>query len=207
MTAYSATAQRFFEQRGISTAVAARAGVAERDGSLVFTVATAEGSFQRTRRLSGGPAKVLQPTGQPLAVWWPLGRPLHAPTVLLTEGESDALAALSALAQEPIGALPPHAVASLPGCGYPVDRLAGELRDMETSFAYFAFDADDPGRKLTRKASAALDLASIRSASLAIREGRDLADELARVPESLRGERFAWMLIDAHSAAEAAVAA
>lgn len=199
MTAYSLSARRFFAERAISPAVAAKVGVAERDGSLVFTVGTLAGdSFQRTRRLAGaGPTKVLQPRGRPLEIWWPRRRPIVAPTVLLVEGETDALAAQSAMAVTPIRQLAGFEVGALPGTGFPVDRAVEDLRAMEARFVYLAFDADDAGRKLTRKLTAALDLAGMRTAPLAIPDGQDLSDVLAAEHPERRGERFADLLLEA----------
>ena len=206
MSAYSPAADGYFKSHAIDPAVAARLGVAERDASLGFTVRRPGGcgSFQRTRPLGGVAAKVLQPRGQRLELWWPAGPPEFAPVVLLAEGEGDVLAALSALVQEPIAALPEHAVGALPGTGFPVERVVEEMRRIECAFCYTCFDADEAGRKLTRRLSAALDLSRIRSASLPIRADRDLADELARVPASLRGQRFAGMLLAAESSGRAA---
>ena len=199
MTGYSPAGERLFASRAILPAVAARAGVAERDGMLVFTVATKSGSsFQRTRRLGGG-GRVLQPRGQSLEIWWPRQRPMYAPTVLLVEGESDALAALSALAVTPIRQLAGFEIGSLPGTGLPVDRIVEELREMETRVAFTAFDGDDAGRKLTRRLSAALDLAGISTARLAIPDDRDLADLLVAEPPERRGERFAELLLAAET--------
>ncbi len=201
---YSPAAMGYFADHAISSALAGRLGVAERDGGLVFTVRRPDGgSFQRVRPL-GGRTRVLQPKGEPLRIWWPARPPEYVPVVLLAEGEGDALAALTALEQEPIAALPEFAVASLPGASMPVERIVAELQRIECKFAYLAFDGDEPGRKLARRLSAALDLCRIRSISLPIRAHRDLADELAAVPESLRGRRLGSLLLNAESPAIAA---
>lgn len=195
---WSPPALNYFASHAIDPSFAARAGVAERGASLVFTVTTERGSFQRTRRLNGrGPAKVLQPRGQSLEVWWPLHRPMYAPTVLLVEGESDALAALSALAATPVRQLAGFEVGALPGTGFPLGRVVEELRGMEARFAYLAFDADDAGRKLTRRLRLALDQVGVRTAQLAIPDGGDLSDVLAAVAPEHRGERFADLLLEA----------
>lgn len=203
---YSPAAMRYFTDHGISPALAGRLGVAERDG-LVFTVCRPNGgSFQRVRPL-GGRTRVLQPKGEPLRIWWPASPPEYVSVVFLAEGEGDALAALTALEQEPIAALPEFAVGALPGASMPVERIVAELRRVECTFAYLAFDADEAGRKLARRLGAALDLCGIRSTSLPIRDGRDVADELAAAPTSLRGRRLGSLLLDAQSPALTARAA
>jgi len=90
---------RYFAERAIDPERAAQREVQEAGGALVYTITTADGqtTFERRRALNGGPAKVRQPNGQPLVGWWPAGRPGSGGIVLVTEGEFDALAALSAL--------------------------------------------------------------------------------------------------------------
>ena len=176
------------EKHAITPAVAARAGVVEREGSLVFTVTAEDGhAFERVRPLAPGPAKVFQPKGEPLAKWWPLGQPMYAPTVLLTEGASDTLAALSALATTPVRRLAGFDVAALPGTGFPIERVVPSLRAMECRFAYTAFDGDEAGAKLTRRLSLALDLAGIRSAALPVSSGHDLGEMLTALTLASRG--------------------
>jgi hypothetical protein len=142
---------------------------------------------------------MLQPPGQRLEVWWPLGRPEYAPALLLTEGEADALAAISALAARPVAALPEYAVGALPGTGFPVKRLVAELRQAEARFVYLAFDADPAGFRLTRRVGWELDPAGIRVAPLAILEGHDLAETLAAVEPARRGKRLEMLLREAEA--------
>jgi hypothetical protein len=193
---WSETARGYFAARGINPRLAAAVGVRERSLSLVFPVRGEGEPFQRVRQLTGA-AKVLQPRGRPLTVWWPRGRPEYASTVLLVEGESDALAAMSALASHPVSDLPGYAVAALPGASFPVDRIADDLRAMESTFVYSAFDADAPGRKLTNRVRWALDEAGILLAPIAIPDGQDLAEVLAAVEPQTRGQRLADLLREA----------
>lgn len=197
---WSMRALAYFESHAIDPHLAAALGVAERDDSLVFTVRTEEGSFQRTRPLDGSPTKVLQPPGQFLAVWWPRGRAEYAQTVLVVEGESDALSAATVLAGGPLGPFNELPIAAIPGTGFPAGRLAAELRRVECEFAYLAFDADDAGRCCTRRVRHALDLARIRSAPVSLSDGADLADAAAAVPKAERGEWMASLLLDAEGA-------
>lgn len=189
---WSSSVLNYFASHAISPRLAANLGVAERDRSLIFTVATETGSFRRTRRLNGcGPAKVLQPRGQSLELWWPRWRPELARTVLVVEGESDALAAASALEAGPPTPFDELPIAALPGCGFPVRRLVEELVRVECRFAYFALDADEAGRKFTRSACRALDFTGIHTAVLSLPEGADLADvAAAKAPD----DRAAWMV-------------
>jgi hypothetical protein len=200
MSAYSSRAAAYFAAHAIDPAVAAGLGVAERNGSLVFTVRRpgGRGSFQRSRALAGC-VKVLQPKGEPLTMWWPAHPPEFAPTVLLAEGEGDALTVIGALASRPIANLPEHAVAALPGTGFPPRRVAAELLRVECKLAYLAFDGDPAGWRLTRTVGWELDPLGIRVAPLAIPEGADLADVLAATEPERRGERFAELLLGTES--------
>jgi hypothetical protein len=95
---YTDHALAFFGSRGIDPAVAAELGVVQDGDDLIFP------PVGRRRNLNGaGPAKVRQPRGKRLALWCltPLG-----PAVLLAEGETDALAAYTALTFAPADAAP-----------------------------------------------------------------------------------------------------
>jgi Toprim-like len=187
-------ALNFFEAHAISPDVAVGAGVVQRGMSLLYPVATADGTFKRTRRLDEE-GRTFQPRGVPLAAWWPLGRPQLCPIAFAVEGESDALAACSALARTPVSGLAEFAVCSLPGTSFPLGRLVEELVRVECAFAYLAFDGDEAGRKLTRRAESTLIAAGIRTADLGIRDG-DLSGLLAVEAPKDRGKRFAEMLLD-----------
>jgi hypothetical protein len=192
---YSPRAAAFFAERGIEPAVAARAGVAERGGALTFTVLGRDGIFERTRRIAGsGPAKVLQPRGRRLELWWPHWRPEYAPSVLLVEGETDALAAASALASGPLTRFDELPIAALPGCGFPVRRLVDELLWVECRLIYFALDADQAGRKFTRQACHALDPEGIRTAVVSLPDGADLAETAVAVAPERRGKWIVELL-------------
>src|SRR4029077_5135740 len=93
---FTAAAFRYFAAHGIDPSLAASLGVRERSCALVFPCCDANGAFERVRPLGDGPAKVRQPRGRALCCWWPAGRDDRA-AVLVCEGESDALAALTAM--------------------------------------------------------------------------------------------------------------
>ena len=161
--AYSQAARDYFASHAIDPELAARCGVREAAGSLVYPCRAADGtSFDRLRSLNGaGPAKVKQPPGRPLALWWPLRRPRGAEAVLVCEGESDALAALEPLAESRFAA---PAVVAVPGTGFPARRLAEQLGEVGARVAFLALDADEAGRGYAEKVAPALREAGIRPA-------------------------------------------
>lgn len=194
MTAWSDAALAYMVAHAIEPAVAAGLGVREEGGALVYPC----DGYERRRPLSGD--RTLQPRGVAFAPWWPTGRPDSAGTVLVCEGESDALAALSALPQTPLAELHELAVVAVPGAGFPADRLVDELAQTETECAYLAFDADDAGRRGCEKVADALRELGVRPVAVELADGSDLADNLARVAEP--GEWLASLLADATAAAE-----
>lgn len=169
----------YFRAHAIDQAIAAQVGVLERNSCLVFPYQDADGAFERVRKIGG---KTRQPSGRPLCCWWPTGRPERLETVLVCEGESDVLAALTAVrhASDPVpkellGAL---TVVAVPGASFPADRLAEELCGAE--LVILAPDADQAGDAFAERAAAALRIARIVPVRLPLRGG-DLADALAAV--------------------------
>ena len=130
----------------------------------------------RRLAVNGQPKKVKQPAGQGLALWWPNGPPAVGESALITEGESCALAALSAN--------PALAVGAMPGVPY-ARRLADDLARLDV--AILAFDGDDEGRRATQVAAGAADVACH---DLAVPDGLDLADCLAKLEPA---ERWPWL--------------
>jgi Toprim-like len=200
---WSSAALAFLRCRGITPEVAAQVGVREVDDILVFPFVAPDGStFDRRRSLKGsGPAKVLQPNGEPLTAWWPEGRPVEPPAaVLACEGETDALAAVSALRSAPSVPVEGLAVLAVPGTGYPVKRLADELEAVGSPPAYLAFDADDAGCAYTAKVAA---LGSVRAIPVELPEGSDLAELLAGVDDP--GDTLATLIADSQAVVEEAL--
>lgn len=197
---YSEAVLKYFRRHGIDLDLATRLGVAERDGSLVYTYRNTDGStYQRTYTVSpnGGP-RARQPAGQPLTLWRPLER--SGSVALICEGESDALAALTALRDAPLEELQELPVFAVPGTGYPANRLAADLTDAGVEEALLAFDADPAGRTYTAKSVDALRAAGIRPISVDLPDGADLADTAATAEN--RGEWLAGLLTDSRAAAE-----
>jgi len=196
--AYSQAARDYFDAHAIAPELAATVGVHEREGQLHFPYVAPDGStYYRERSLNGGPAKVKQPPGRPLTVWWPLGRPPGAEAVLVCEGESDALAALEPLSESRFAAT---AVVAIPGTGFPAGRLAEQLGGVGAREAYLALNADEAGRGYAGKAIAALCEAGMRPIVVELEDGADLAETLARVDD-----RACWIdqaLADAEAAAD-----
>ena len=199
MSGWTSGVLEFFEPRAIDPEVAAEAPVREQGSDLIFTYTAADGStFERRRSLNGtGPAKVLQPKGVKLTPWWPQGRPPETPpAVLVVEGETDALAALSALTKAPSAAdLAEAAVAGLPGTGFPAGRLAEELVQIGSPQTLLALDADEPGRKFADRLERALREAGVPALRVELPEGSDVADVMAAADEP--GEALATLLADA----------
>lgn len=180
---WSERALAYFQAHAIEPNVASAVGVTERNGTLVFPYADAAGTFERTRPLDVNVAKVRQPARRPLVTWWPAGRPERVEQVLIVEGESDALAALTAqhAKADPIPAeiLSHVSVVAVPGASFPVQRLADELRGLSVRRAILAPDADTAGDKFATSAAKALTTAGVESARLPLPTGTDLADALA----------------------------
>jgi hypothetical protein len=93
---WSQHALSYLDAHAIDPRVATAAEVTERGGALVYPYAPRHGAtFERTRPLNG--KRTYQPKDTPLVPWWPLGVPQEAKLALVCEGESDALAALTAV--------------------------------------------------------------------------------------------------------------
>ncbi len=195
---FSHAARDYFATRAINPQLAATVGVEERAGALLFPYSAADGStYYRERSLNGaGPAKVRQPAGQPLTLWRPFGRSCNQ-SVLLCEGESDALAALEPLSDSRFASLE---VVAIPGTGFRPKRLAEQLAEARIRKVFLALDGDDAGRTYAADARRALDDAGIATIALDLEDGTDLADNLARAHD-----RAAWIenaLADAEAAAD-----
>jgi hypothetical protein len=175
--AFSDPVLEYFAAHAIDPIIARAAGVTGGNGCIAYPYADADGSFERTRQLNGGHAK----TGRPLCCWWPVGPPRRAGTVLICEGEPDALAALTAIrgVRDPIAAeiLAGVAVVAIPGASFPAHRLAAELRRVSASLAIIAADADQAGDQLAERSAGALRSTGIPTARLSLSSG-DLADAL-----------------------------
>ena len=126
--------------------------------------------------------------GASLGVWWLDGPPIEPHgVVLLCEGESDALAALSVLSHdEPdvdgaarFARRAIAAVASVPGAGFPRDRLVTALRAVDPGEILLAFDGDPAGEKAVAEVGQALLAAGLRPRRVAIPAGEDLASAMA----------------------------
>lgn len=201
---YSSGVLAYFIAHAIDPAVAEAVGVTGHGDRIAYPYADAAGRYERTRQLAGD-AKTRQPHGRPLAVWWPGGRPGRAETVLVAEGESDALAALTAAGD---ASLQPAAadilggvrVAAVPGASFPVDRLAAELVGFGVKRAILAPDADPAGDRFAERAAEALLTAGVASVRLPLPEGCDLAGCLSDAGAE-RGEWLANAVADLDNSA------
>jgi hypothetical protein len=199
---YSAAALAYFAAHAIDPAVAAEVGVTEAGEGIVYPYRDGDGTYERRRSLNGAGAKTLQPSGRPLACWWPGAR--SGEVVLVCEGESDALAALSAI--NDAGNLHPAAeallrelvVVAVPGASFPAARLADELQGVAR--AILAPDGDEAGARFADRAADALRAAGITSARLPVADG-DLSDYLAAAED--RADALAQAVADAEPDTEA----
>jgi hypothetical protein len=191
----SGRAAAYLAEHAIDPAIAEEVGVRVESDALIFPGG-------RVRSLNGAGPEVRQPKGRPLAAWWPRGRPDEASLVLVTEGESDGLAAVSWLPATPdcagLRGLP---VVAIPGTGFPIARLVEELCEVGAHEVVLGLDADRAGRTYLHRAAAALREQGIRPVPLELRDGFDLAAWLAAIEPSERGERLADALVDAEAAA------
>lgn len=181
---FTPDALAYFETHAIRPAVALGAGVSERAGCLVYPYRDDEGTYERSRSLSQADGKTQQPRGRALGCWWPMGRPERATSVLVCEGESDALAAASALdgdVAHPIAneILQGLAVIGVPGASFPTNRLVTELRSVDARRVILAADGDEAGDGLASRTTAALAADDIEVSRLSLSRGSDLADHLA----------------------------
>ena len=206
---FTPLALEHFAEHAIDPAEAAGVGVTERGRTLIYPCVDEKGPFERRRKLTGNPEKkTTQPKGRALVCWWPRGRPEHAAYVLACEGESDALAALSAIARAsslpdaPRELLQGLSVVALPGASFPVKRLVDELRQLGAEHAVLAADADDAGDKCAEKAALALAAAKIETSRLSLPKGTDLADCLAAADDP--AEWLAGAIADAEALAQEA---
>jgi hypothetical protein len=182
MSEFSAPTLDYFSSHAIDPEVAWAAGVRNGAAGIVYPCRDANGApTTRTRRLNGAEPKVIGEAGAQLGVTaW--RAPKAGGMVLVTEGESDALAACSAH--------PEVAVVSIPGCGFPADRLTGSLYGLKVAGVVLALDADRAGDAFASKAAPLLAQSGVQVRRLRLKPGQDLADALAAQQPD---ERAAWL--------------
>jgi hypothetical protein len=186
MKGYSRRACAYFEARAIDRQLAWDCGVRETDGAIVWPTVDADGNpAPRRRKLAAGPGpKVRGPYGKTVGVWWPLGRP-EPPVrgdVLICEGESDPMAAVSVL-QESDHVYVCSGKAS-------VKTLAAELTGLGVSVAALGFDGDTAGALSAGRHAQALVAEGIGVRILSVPDGEDLASVLGALDDPR-----AWLLL------------
>jgi hypothetical protein len=185
---FSETTLDLFKRRGINPGVALKHGVRETDEGLEFPGG-------RVRNLNGNGPKMRQPSGVPVQPWLPEGAPEPGDAVLVCEGETDALAALTALEFAPDAPFDKPKVISLPGSSFPAERLA---RGLAQCIVYLAYDADKAGREASARAVRALREVGAEVVVLEQEEDYDLADTLTRAGSEVEaGACLMRMLADA----------
>lgn len=179
-SAFSLAALRYLADHAIDPAVAAGCGVRESAGALMYPYRAVDGrTYLRSRRLGPGENVTLQPANEPLTLWWPAGPPpRRGMTVVVCEGEPDALAALTAL-RGPDGD-DAVAVCAVPGASFPVERLLEQLAAHGPALCVLMADADDAGQRFAAAALAAAERSAVplRVCAAQLADGADLADTL-----------------------------
>lgn len=197
---FDSVALAYFQAHAIDPTVAAESGVRQEGDALAFEYRAPDGSrFLRLRSLNGGP-KVRQPKGVSLTLW-ALGADGQE-IALLTEGESDSLAALSAMRSAPLEAVRGMAVFAVPGTGMPAAGAVSRLKAAGVRHVYLAFDGDEAGHAYRAKLIPLLQAEGIKPVVLELPDEHDLADVLVTVPADERGEWLASALMDAEAASE-----
>lgn len=186
---FSPGALALFQSRAIDPDLAVLAEVTETAGTLHFP-------NDRYRPLDG---HTISKAGIPTRPLWVPRKPSTADAVLLCEGETDALAAASALkvSPEPPGyrTLP---VLAVPGCAFSPAVIASGLRRYGVKEAFVAYDADQPGREAAARLSGTLRSTGITPIP-AEPPAEDFAAWLASMNGS-RGEAIADHLANAEAA-------
>ena len=197
--AWSERALAYFRTHAIAPEAAAACGVVEHGGRLSYPNVRDDGTiFYRVRDLELG--RTLQPRGEPLTVWCPSGVSRRSLAALVTEGESDALAALTAIRGSRSRTLQGVAVVSVPGASFPVARLADHLAAAGVSSVWLAYDADTAGERATETAKAKLAEAGIAARELRFPAGMDLADCLVAADQP--SQRIEQVLFNADPSAD-----
>lgn len=200
---FSLRAHRYFAVRAINAQLAWDCGVRERNGAIVWPTVDAQGLLSpRSRRLDEGSGpKVRGEYGRTLGVWWPKGRPTAPHDILVCEGESDGLAALTALTGGRT------AVATIPGASFPALRLLTELQHAGANVVALAFDGDLAGGQATERIVATLAVNGIGARVIAIPDDQDLASILGAEPNPARWLRKALLAAEPRSVEMAALVA
>lgn len=168
---YSPTPLQLFRDKGISPGLAFSLGVREEGDDLVYT------ATGRRRSLNGGGRKHRQPRGVPLEPWTLISA--DNGSMIICEGETDALAAATAL-----GTMPPveggdPGILSVPGTGCTTARVIDAIREAGVHAPYIAVDNDEAGNKFAIRLAQALADAGMTYARLELPPGADLAEVLA----------------------------
>lgn len=204
----SAAGTAYLREHGIDLDFARQVGVEVGDVDserIAYTYRRPDGStYARQRHLTGKYAgKTMQPSGEPLSLYWPLGRKGGA-AIFLCEGEPDALSAGQRLRGEELPApLDGLTVAAVPGATFPADRAAKELRDAGAEVVYTAFDGDDAGRQAAARIGESLREVGIEVLNIALPDGQDIADVLAAADDSTAA--LAELVAEAEAAVEVSI--
>jgi len=163
----SPSVRGYLERHAVDPELAYELGVRSKGDAISYPFTSPLGEpYVRIRDLNDERKLTLQPKDTPLTLWWPAGRPDRGSEVLLTEGEPDGLAALSALNGHPVS------VAAMPGTSIPEHRITAELADAKR--VYVAMDGDDAGKQAANRIARALQMFT-ELRVLRVGDGEDLA--------------------------------
>jgi Protein of unknown function (DUF3631)/Toprim-like len=190
----------YFASHAIDPKIAAQVGVGFRWGELTYPYGGNDTDpYVRARDLVNG--KTIQPKGTKLEPWLPVGA--TGAFLLVCEGESDCLAAITALYEiidrsedgeaiapelyprddlpQPLkGAVP----VALPGAGACHDLIVSRAGDRAGGMT-IAFDGDPAGRNAAEKLRRNAEEMRIDASVVDLPDGRDLADVLAAADDPI----------------------
>jgi AAA domain/Toprim-like len=172
VSTFTKDALAYFESHAIDPEVALKLRVREQGNAIVFPCTDADGNPTPRRRLlhpRPGERKVRGKTGVPLGVT--VWRPPANGKLLLCEGEGDALAAYCADVDG-------YGIASIPGVGFPAERLATTVYGLGVEGVVLGIDADKPGDAFVARAARRLAQVGAEVRRLQLDRGQDLADAL-----------------------------
>lgn len=183
---FTPAALQLFKSKAINPGIAMQVGVAEDGGRLVYPTG-------RFRSLDGRGRKHDQPKGTKLEPWM-LYAPEEGGSLILCEGETDALAAASALGSMTLIGGKDPGLWSIPGTGTPTGRVVEALRESGAQTVIVATDADEAGDKWAEKFATELAETNLHHRRIELPLGSDLSDVLAGVEPGDRGETLGRLL-------------
>ena len=211
----------YFSAHGIDPEIADALGIEGTDKGISIPYRDHMGPITYRRRRDFAARRTFQPVGQSLEIWTPVA---DNGVLLVCEGESDCMAAISAMYEiagdaladpdeddpreilwrrpdlpPPLQGVVPIALPGAGACHTQVADLAAEL----VADCVVVLDGDDAGRKAAAKLKAKIDAKdNISATTIGLPDGQDLADVLAAAddPTTALAELVAEAEADAEQA-------